>query len=283
MIGIFDITNNFKKIFLESYTVIGSIENLPKLEGLYIDWVDRSDRENFAIQAFLLEHYTKKKVPTVVYDRYMKVKYKEYKWLDKFNTYFFEPALNNRLGFKYLPYWTDLLSMDNFDLLEKKDKRSIDLAYDGILTNKMMYFEGYYKTFSKLYPNRRVVYCDNDLPKKKVEEFEEYNIKKVDSIDWKDVKYTVPIDSYKNYNIGYLDPYVFEVMEQGCVPMMPIQHKYFLGIFQNVKDYTDIAWFVDAKTDISEALIEDIYKNIEWYYPEFTLEYAKDLIGECFR
>ena len=282
MIGIFDITNNFKKIFLESYTVLDSIENLPKLDGLYIDWVDRSDRENFAKQAFFLEYYTKKKVPTVVYDRYMKVKHKEYKWLDKFNTYFFEPALNNRLGFKYLPYWTELLSMDNFDLLELKDERSVDLAYNGIITDKMMYFEGYYKSFSKFYPNRKVVYCDGDIPKKKVEEFKECNLKSVNNIDWKDVRHTLLIDSYKNYNIGYLDPYVFDVMKHGCVPMIPIQHRYFLGMFQNVKDYNDMAWFVDAETDISEALIEDIYINIELYYPEFMVQYAQDSIKECF-
>jgi len=282
MIGIFDITNNFKKIFLESYTVIDSIENLPKIDGLYIDWIDRSDRENFAIQAVLIEYYSKKKVPTVIYDRHMKVKHKEYKWLSKFNTFFFEPALNNRLGFRYLPHWTDMLSIDSFDLLESKDKRSVDLAYNGNLTDKMMDFEGYYKLFSNMYPGRKVVYRDSDLPKKKVKEFSGFNLVNVNSVDWKDVRHTLLIDSYRKYSIGYLDPYVFDVMEQGCVPLIPIQHKYFLGIFQNVKNWSDMAWFIDMETDVSEALIDDIYNNILSYYPEFMVEYAQDMILECF-
>ena len=66
--------------------------------------------------------------------------YKEYIWLKRFQVFFFEPAINNRIGFTYVPQWTSPIK-DNWDDKFREMKRSIDLFYTGNLNNKTKTFE----------------------------------------------------------------------------------------------------------------------------------------------
>jgi len=286
MIGVFDITNNYKKLELQMDTVFLEVEDVefPDLNGLIIDWVDKSKGHAFTKQALLIDYYTRKKIPIVIYDRNMKVTRKEYKWLNKFRTFFFEPALNHRLGFRYLPHWVEMLSMNNFNL-EKKIERSIDLAYPKNLRGRMKCFEKYYVEYAKMQPDTIIIYCGDNLPHWKVETYKEHGLKNLPTVDWSHTRFTLAIDSKRNYNIGYLDPYIFTAMKHGCVPFIPSEHKYFNGIFKGLEigKYHEMSWFINSKTDMKEAMIEGVYKDIEKYYPEFTIEYASNMISECFK
>jgi len=282
MIGIYDITGDFK------FNVGGDIKLFnvgdvvfPKIDGLYIDWVGNWRKSAFTFQAMLIEKYIKNKIPVVIYDRYMCMTWKEYEYLKKFNTYFFEPAINNRSEFDYLPQWTNMLSMEDFNILEVR-KRNIDLAYGHALKNRFKSFEKYYQEFSEHSTNRNIVYSDGNIHNDKIRDFKNSNLKLVKSYAWDDVRFTVCIDMQKNYDIGYLDPYIFMVMSKGCVPLIPIEHRYFGSIGMTIKNFNDMRWLIESEQDIKEIIIEDIYKSIEMYYPEFTMEYAEDKLKRCF-
>jgi len=286
MIGVFDTTGNFDKLPLD-YEVVGltNITDAPKVDALYIDWVSKDQKDNFMLQAMLMDHYTTaSKVPMVVYDRNLTMSYKEYNWLRKFDIYFLEPALNNREGFKYQPQWTEMLSMDDFNLI-KTLKRKFSIAYNGYLMDKLKPFEKYYKKVAMMYPEIRVVYEDNSIPEDKIKEYSDSNLSKVYEINWSDVVFTILIDNPKNYRIGYLDPYIFKAMRHGCVPFIDHQHRYFVGMFDKLvtSSYNDIRWLMDGKGTFNEAIIQDIYEDIENLYPEFTMEYAAKTIKDCFR
>jgi hypothetical protein len=258
-------------------------EELPFLDGLIIDWVDKSNKNAFLKQAVLVEHYIKKRVPTVIYDRTFVLISKEYNWLQKFNTFFFEPAINNRVGFGYLPQFTNMLSMDDFDLWEERE-RKVDLLYTGSLKDKLSSFEDYYKKFISLYPDNVVAYCDGTIPSDKIQEYSDSGLILSTHPDWKNVKCTILIDNTKNYRIGYLDPVIFEAMKNGCVPLLPAEHRYFGNMFEyNINSHIDVDFYVSTIGNASEAIIEDIYNRIESYYSEFTINYFCDTIRRCFK
>jgi hypothetical protein len=286
MIGKYDINNIFPEELSETMEIqpleVESGE-LPFLDGLIIDWVDKADKNAFSKQALLVEHYIKKRVPTVIYDRNFTLLNKEYNWLQKFKTFFFEPAINNRIGFGYLPQYTQMLSMDDFDLWEERD-RNIDLLYMGPLKNKLSSFERYYKEFASLYPDAVVAYCDDTLPIEKIQEYNDCNLRLYKNPNWNDVKCTLLIDSSKNYRIGYLDPVIFEAMKNGCIPLLPAEHRYFGNMFgYDINSHIDVDFYVSTIGDASEAIIEDIYNRIESYYSEFTINYFCDIIKGCFK
>lgn len=279
MIGVYDNTNKYKKLKINFEFNLSETDDLPYLEGLYINWVDRSQKKEFGRQAFVIDHYLKK-IPIVIYDEKMCITRKEFDWLKKFNVSFFEPALNYRSEFEYLPYWTDILSISDFNLLED-DIRGIDLFYNKNLKNRIKSFEKYYKSYSDNYPKSKVAYYNGDLSSAKIQEYKNSYMVEIKDVDWKYIRYTLVIDSYKNYNIGYLDPYIFEAMENGCVPLIPVEHRYFNTMFRGLEiyHYNDMNFFIDLlKTNTSKPMIDGIYENISKYYPEFTIEYASENI-----
>jgi len=281
MLGVHDYTNNYKKLEIDFKYNLSELKKLPYLSGLYLNWVDKSKKERFGRQAFIIENYLRKKIPIVIYDQNMCMSKKELNWLGKFNVYFFEPALNYRKEFKYLPFWTEMKSISDFDL-SVKVKKTIDLSYNENIKENIKSFDKYYRLYSEMYPKSVIAYY-NDLPFNKKYEYRNSNMVKVNSIDWKDVKFTLVIDSYKNYTIGYLDPYIFEAMENNCIPLITIEHRYFNTIFRGlrVSNLNDMNYFIESKTfeNISSAIIHDIYEDIKKYYPEFTIEYASENIG----
>ena len=229
---------------------------LPFLKGLIIDWVDKDD-ENFLYQAKVIDHYVRKKIPIAIYDRFMSITNKEYKWLSKFSVTFFEPVINHRQGFYYLPQWQDF----NSDFLEMDHTRPIDLAYKG---NEINHIQKYYKDFKNYFPDYNVVY---------------------DDFDWKDVKFYVAIDSFNSYGMGYLSENVFEAMKNGCMVLLPYEHKYFHSMFEQdiVGTFRMMELFLKNFTQtMREDSIMGVYSQIQKYYNEFTIDNAVNMLKGVF-
>jgi len=285
MLGVYDYTNNYKKLEINFDCNLSESQKLPYLSGLYLNWVDKSQKERFGRQAFIIENYLRKKLPIVIYDQNMCISRKEFDWLKKFNVHFFEPALNYRKEFKYLPFWMEMKSINDFDL-SIKGKKTVDLSYDKNIKDNIRSFDKYYRQYSEMYPKSVVTYY-NDLPSNKRYEYRNSNMVEVNSIDWKDIKYTLIIDTYKNYTIGYLNPYIFEAMKNNCIPFIPAEHRYFNTMFRGleISNFNDMNFFIESETfgNISSAIIHDIYEDIKRYYPEFTVEYASENIGSYFK
>ena len=281
MIGIYNIKKDMVKRLSKSFDIyefsIGDFD-FPDIDGLIINYSSEMERKKWVYQAALIEKYIKK-VKTVIFDGSLSLTQKQFKWLKKFNVYFFEPVLNNRREFQYLPYWIDDMSIDS------SNERSIHMACDYYnLEDRIKYFEKYYRQFAKLFPDKRVCYSTSVLNKKKIEDYKNDNLELLDSIDYSDVCYHVIIDNTKNYKTGYLDKSIFDIMGDWCVPILSKEHRYFHALFHPlvVNDVKDIDYFTSV-SGINYELIEGVFETLKKHYPEFLIYSVSDVLVNCFK
>jgi hypothetical protein len=258
MIGTINLDKNIsdllsKKMKIKDISSANDIDH-KGIEGIIIDWVGKSDTK-FLSQIGIVDGFIRKKIPIMIYDRYMKITSKEYKWLSKFNVKFFEPKLNRRFGFSYLPQWQ---ALDDQLVIGSKEERSIDLGHKGTDTKSR---HKYYKKFHEYCPDYNMVY---------------------DKFEWSDVRFTIGIGSIDDYDNGFISEDVFDAMKNGCLVLLPQEHKYFHPMFSNynvISDHKMIKYFIQNFTHImNEDSILAVYENIRNHYPEFTIDYAVDVI-----
>lgn len=285
MIGVISFRENIVNKLRESLSVINVYDlmdrGMPKLDGLFIDWVDQSIMpDEYAMQAAIVENYIRTKIPVVIFDGELAMTKREYDWLKKFKVFFFEPALQNRREFGYLPHWIDEIKTD----LKREEERPFALAYSTInLEDKLKSFEKYYRKYAQLFPDKKVLYQAGVLDKVKYQQYERDNMVNQAMIDWEEVDFTILIDSKKNYEIGYLNPWTFSIMEDGCVPLLPLEHRFYGNMFHKltVDNIEDVNWIVSHHSKIKWTLIEDIYDNVKRLYPEFLIENVAEVIKNC--
>ena len=285
MIGIISFRENIVSKLSETLPIINVFDlvdrKFPKLDGLFIDWVDQSILpDEYAMQAAVIEKYVKTRIPVVVFDGDLSMTKREYDWLKKFKVFFFEPALQNRREFGYLPHWIDKLDIK----LEREEERPFALAYSTVnLESKLKSFEKYYRKYAQLFPDKKVLYQAEKLSKVKYKQYEQDNMVNQAVIDWEEVDFTILIDSKKNYEIGYLNPWTFYMMENGCVPLLPLEHRFYGNMFHKltVDNIEDVDWIVRNHAKIKWCLIDDIYHNIKTLYPEFLIDNVAEVIKNC--
>ena len=285
MIGIF--TKSPDEVFLNNLNLpfqlleVGS--NAAEIDGLFLDWVPPTLEKDFIYQAQLVERYIKK-IPVVIFDRHFSVTHQEASWMKKFKTFMFEPALvTGRSEFVYLPEWASYYSvLDTDDRLYNVIDISKNLEY------KTESFEKWYLKYARYYPDKKVAY----YTKSEIDDFKKDEYKKNNLIfiegevlpDYTVSDFTV-IHSQKNVcEIGYLDPVYFIAMNHGCIPLLPEEHRFFHSIFKNliVTDIREMDYYIGLYNKVSGPVIEDIFDRIKKYFPEFTVEYASDIIRKCY-
>lgn len=274
MIGVCNIDNDMKSELSKFVEVrdLNDSSDFVELNGLAIDWVDKNS-DNFVTQAAMVEHYARKSIPIVIYDRFMSVTPKEYSWLKKFNVSFLEPAFNNRTEFEYLPQWSKL------EMIGPKSLK-FDLGYIGDLNRKIRLFEKYYRETAVLWPESSISFYAKDFKEtSKLDEWQKDGLYSEWDKEY-NFRFTVLIDSPHNIEIGYLPNNLFEYMKYGTVPLCPIEQKYFQGMFFDlvISKASEVEYFIRNFKDLREVLIDDIFENIKGKYPEFTIEYACDKI-----
>jgi hypothetical protein len=260
MIGILTENGPLKKALLnKNCSEMNMNTNFPNLSGLFIDWIGNSNNKKLlAFQSMLITNYSKKKIPIAIYDRYVCMSNKEYEWLKKFNVFLFEPVLTHRKHFEYLPYYIDT---DDKRILEENHKRTIDVGFSG--SKDSAAFDKYYMEYMRKYGDRNVQYNSN--------------------IEWRNVRYTIAIDSDKNYNIGYMN--ISDALSNGCMVLCPEENKYYVGMFYPyyiVSNVTSIELSVNMNDELRKASILSLYKRIREGFPEFTLEYTVNRIMRVF-
>lgn len=285
MIGLCNIDKNISSKLAKFLDVkeIETKDTFPHFDGIFIDWTYKSHSKEWAKQAALIDIYTKKKIPIVIFDRYFSITRKEYDWLKKFKVFFFEPAINNRRGFAYLPQWITKPDFKHYS--KDREKREFDLGYKcNNLNNNLKSFENYYLKYTKLYPEKKVIYSTQKINNHKEKYYKDFELKRVSDFSYSQSSFTIAIDSQKNYDIGYLDQNILDAMNQNCLPLLPVEHKYFNAMFTNiiVKNMYDLSYYVEQFGRIKEILIEEIYEKIEKYYPEFMIDNTVEVIKNCF-
>lgn len=256
-------------------------EDVPEVDALVIDWLPRNvvNKDKLAVQATIVDFYanSKKKPTMVLYDKYLDITEREFKYLKKFNTHFFEPAVKYRDGFTFLPPWTE--KRDLVTLPEFGGDRYVDLGHIGTLKNRLGSFEKYYVNFSGLYPKYNTHYMAS-LPKIKVEEYKDADCTK-EEFTYLNMKCFMLIDTPRNYEIGYLNPNVFQAMYRGCFPMLPEEHRYYHSVFTVIRDIKDISYYIEAYNKVHELVLLDIYDNIMSVFPEMNIKNTVDVLRKC--
>ncbi len=278
MLGILNVKQDIREC-LQKHVDIAGLDLLegvdfPDLSGLFIDWVTEGS-SSFTKQATIIEYYAKKGVPTVLFDRFMGITRTEYNWLNKFNVSFLEPAIINRTGFDFFPQWTTPLQKD-WDV-ETIEKPSITLGFQGGLYDKVASFEQYYVTYVDMFPDVPVVVSTEvSKVKTKMGEWSNRNIKFETSIDFSDVAFTLLIGSKSDYMKGILPLGIFDIMKQGCMVLLPQEHRFFQSFhIPTVEDERDLDYYL-KHPELRFVGIEEIFGNLEKHYPEFTIKYATD-------
>jgi hypothetical protein len=283
MIGIFSKSpdDEFLKHLDLPFRLLDVGSSADGIDGLFLDWNPPSMEKDFIYQAQLIEKYVKK-IPIVIFDRQFSVTHQEASWMKKYKTFLFEPALvTGRSEFVYLPEWTSFYSILDTD----------DRIYDVIdisknLEYKIESFEKWYMEYARLFPDKKVAYFTRELQDFKKEEYKKSNLIFIEGDilpDYTVAKYTVITGPKNLYDIGYLSPMYFIAMNQGCLPLLPDEHRFFHSIFKNliVTDVKEMDFYVSLYK-ARKYIIEDIFDRIKKYFPEFTVEYASNIIKECF-
>ena len=277
MLGVLNMKQDMRDALVSKNVDIAGLDLLegvdfPDISGLFIDWVT-NESSSFAKQATIVDHYAKKGVPTVLFDRFSGITHQEYIWLNKFNVSFLEPAVINRVGFDFFPQWTTPLK-HNWDA-KAIEKPSITLAYHGNLHDKIASFEKYYVTYSQMFPKEPVV-ISTDLSKikSKMSEWKNSNIRFETGVDFANVAYTLIIGSRLEYMSGILPLDIFDIMKKGCLVLLPLEHRFFGSLYPlNITDERDLDYFI-KQPNLRFVMIEEIFENLEKQYPEFTIRYA---------
>ena len=277
MLGVLNVKQDIRDALQKHVDIAGldSLEGVdfPDVSGLFIDWVS-NESGSFTKQATIVEHYAKKGVPTVLFDRFFGITHQEYMWLSKFNVSFLEPAIINRVGFDFFPQWTTPLKHNWDD--KAIEVPSITLGFQGTLSDKVASFEKYYVVYAEMFPDVPVVVSTEiGKVKAKMGEWSNSNIRFEASIYYSDVAFTLAIGSKADYMKGILPLNFFDIMKCGCLVLTPIEHRFFGGLCQpfNIGDERDLDYFIKHPA-LRFVAIEEIFGNLEKQYPEFTLSYA---------
>ena len=284
ILGVLNIDNTLKEELSKDFTIDTILDTKVKAEALFVDWIpsqvskslDKTKASYLLHQTTLVEEYVKSKLPVLIFDRWFGITQKEFFWFRKNNVKLFEPALNNRREFQYLPFWTRIKKVNDIEIDD--NERPYPLAFKGYLMNKIRSFEKYYVDYGKLYPPQARIVYDSSLDKKKQREYENYSVEKVPAVNFREAKCTVIIGSKKDYKIGYLSPTIFEALDNNCVPLIPEESRYFGGLSEVIKTPAQISFFTRTYDFTYIGLLADCYKSIERNYPEFKINHTIDVI-----
>ena len=146
-------------------------------------------------------------------------------------------------------------------------------------------FEKWFKDFSRLYPEKNVAYSTFKITDFKKEEYKKDNLIYLHQHHpiYNEGKFTVAIDDEQAYKIGYISPIVFSSMILGCIPILPVEHKYFHGLFKGLiaKDVQELEYYVSLYGRVRDVLIEEIFDRIQTEWSEFTVDHAANVIRNC--
>jgi hypothetical protein len=165
--------------------------------------------------------------------------------------------------------------------LNNDDTRSILIGFKGIISDKLKSFEKYYVEFGKNYPQCPVKYDDkSDVSKDKIDEYANLNVLYDKAIQYKDMKCCVLLGSNRDYQVGYLNPDMFTMLDNNVIILLPDEHRFYHSLFGDtvIKSLHDIVLTTDMYDTTYIGYVLNVYENIEKYYPEMKINHFVDVI-----
>ena len=256
------------------------IDKLDNVDTLMIDWLPTAKKSVrkaplLLNQTNIIEESIKRKIPVILFDRYLSITEKEYHWLRKFGGIrFCEPALNYRRYFSYLPFPIKCKNRDTIELNETS--RELPLVYKGDLENKIKSFEKYYLEYGKMNPDQS--WYDGRVMKGKELEYTHFNVNKKE-FELNQAKCMLLLGSQRDYTVGYLDGFLSKLLNNNVIPLLPAEHKYY-SFTTTVADVDLIEWFVNSYDMCYIGFLLDVYNRIDKCYNEMTVGSVSNQIME---
>jgi len=285
MIGLLNVKSDLKEV-LRNSVEIQELDNYidphPVLSGLFVDWRPNTsgaaESPQFALQGIYVEHYAKAGTPIVIFDRHLALTNTEYSWLKKFNITFCEPVIQYRRGFQWMPIWVEsTFKLKSFRRPEYT-KRECLLYYNGDITDRLMSFDKYYKK-TALILSKEVRYNSDEVTDLKVEEFKKLGINRL-AMSYSAASSTILIGSAQDYIFGRLPDNLFDIMRSGCVPLLPIEHRFYAAGWDKlvISNEHDLRFLLSMSETYGDALIEDLILHLLERYPEFDINFTAERI-----
>lgn len=243
--------------------------------GVFLVWSDDSNIKVFNKQTKIVADAIRQKIPLIVFDKYQKMNADEISFLVKEGAFLWEPAVADRMFFSFQPVWGRLKVDPNDIDWDFGKKRSVDLANVNSLVRKMPSFEQYYVPVHEI-GGYSVVYCDLDGNQTINDKVDALDIPRLIPNDGylQDIKFTVLVGTERDYKTGHLDPNLFTYLENGIVPLLPAEHRWYHSVFKDLTIYGEdnIDYFLKTYDHIGFGSVYDIYQNLAENLPEADVE-----------
>ncbi len=266
--------NNIDKqlgIELSKLCEMVNIDDGPR--GAFLQWVTPDETELFMSQTSIIEKCTTNKIPMIIFDTEQKISSDEVSYLLSNGAFLWEPAVADRPFFSYQPFWGVIKDFTELKLHD--EERKINLGYTGSLVQKVSTFQNYFLPVYEI-GDFNVFYANNNTNGNILDKINKMGIPIIsdDSIGISDINMTILLGSDYDYQAGKLDVNLFTYLENGVVPLLPYEHRWFHAIFDDlvVKREEDIEYFLRTYNKIAFGSIHDIYRNLDIYLPECNVK-----------
>lgn len=241
--------------------------------GVFLQWTTSDHADLFSAQTEIIEKALQSRIPVIVFDKNMKITSEEAGFLVSNGVFLWEPAINGRNFFSFQPVWGKIpKSVDELDLFNVD--RPINLGCVNSLSGKIAGFEQYYLPVAE-YGKHTVAFFDRFFNPTVNEMLNSNNIPILEySHDLTNIKNVVLLGSANDYKTGVLDSNIFNYLENGVVPLLPCEHRWYHSIFGSfvMNSTSDVKYMLDMYDKTSYGIIYEIYQNLNAYMPECDVE-----------
>ena len=265
------VTNNVDvllKVELSKICELVNIEDNPK--GAFIQWGKGSDNKLFHTQTTIISHCMKNGIPLIIFDKWQQMTNEEITFLVKPGVFLWEPALNDRMFFSYQPNWGSFPDSIGDIPWDFDETRQIDLGYFSSLVKKLPSFQKYYQPIAEI-GEYNVTYFKSDDKNVINDKVSKMGVN-VDQMttNLRSIRTSILIGTEREYQTGYISPLLFECLDNGIVPLLPKEHKWFHSIFEGmvVANNFDIEYLLKTYDKIGCGLIYGVYSGLNEYLPE---------------
>jgi hypothetical protein len=265
----------------KDFTIIDLDIDTTNPDAMFFDWIPNEAKfksRNLEKQNGLVEKCYVKKIPMVVFDRYLGITIEEYRMFRKAGSALLEPALDFRPDFTYLPFSIRIQDKQKLPINPEGENRKYSLISKNVTDEKIPSFEKYVLPHHKTHG---YTFYSGEINKTKEKEYFDFSLLNIRDLKYSDAKTAMILGSTRDYKIGYLDQSFFDALKANCIPLLPSENRYYN--FYNIKNSFEIPFYYKTYSNTHFGFIFELYERIKENYPEMTVEYASYLIKYCLK
>lgn len=258
------------RVELSQLCEIVNVDENPK--GVFLQWVTPDVDDLFKKQTLIVDYCINNQISMIIFDKNDKISPEEAGYLISVGAFLWEPSVTGRNFFSFQPNWGRLYTDYNDIPMVYPETRSIHLANYSSLVRKFSSYHNYYVPAHET-GEFNVKYLNVDDNQTIYSKIENLGIPITNNAD-NNIKTTILLGSDRDYETGYLDPNLFKILENGIVPMLPKEHRWYHSIFSGlvVSSEDDIEYVLKTVDKIAFGCIYDVYRNLGRHLPECNVK-----------